>query len=349
MTRLWYVVSLFFMLTSFLSADENNTNVAATAQRFIEFAGFTWFVKSGGPIGPGPNYWSDSPEDVFVDAQGRLHLKILQKDNVWTCSEIYSTRFTTFGEHRFLVDGYIDRMDKNMVLGLFAYAADDAEIDIEYAKWGNAAQTNVGSYTIQPYTTPGNSFSFVSPLNTSSSTHFFNWQSDVISFASLQGHHVADAPSSDVIQQWQYRGADIPDVSRNLRIHINFWLFQGKAPSDVSVTEVIITDVRLPINTNVEEPRDESPLVPQSMQLYQNYPNPFNESTMIRYNIAETAHVRLIIINSSGKLVSELVNHEQPPNEYRLFWSAKNLSSGLYMCQLMTDHSTEIRKMLLLR
>ena len=46
--------------------------------RVISFAGHDWTVKDAGEgkVGPGPNYFSNSAETVWFDADGRLHLRI---------------------------------------------------------------------------------------------------------------------------------------------------------------------------------------------------------------------------------------------------------------------------------
>ena len=48
-------------------------NVAGT----IEFSGYTWTIKDsyGKHTGPGNNYFSGSKENVYVDANGKLHLR----------------------------------------------------------------------------------------------------------------------------------------------------------------------------------------------------------------------------------------------------------------------------------
>jgi hypothetical protein len=57
--------------------------------RTIQFSGALWYVKSHStPVGPGPNYFSDSPCNVWVDAQGRLHLKITREEGRWLCAEV---------------------------------------------------------------------------------------------------------------------------------------------------------------------------------------------------------------------------------------------------------------------
>jgi len=75
----------------------------------IPFAGCRWIVKSSGdvPFGPGPNLWSDAPENVWVDAEG-MHLRLVERDGQWTCAEVMSESYIGYGRLRFEVDGAID-------------------------------------------------------------------------------------------------------------------------------------------------------------------------------------------------------------------------------------------------
>jgi hypothetical protein len=42
-------------------------------RRKIDFSGFRWLVKGTDTLeGPGPNYFSDDEESVWVDGEGRL-------------------------------------------------------------------------------------------------------------------------------------------------------------------------------------------------------------------------------------------------------------------------------------
>ena len=57
--------------------------------RWISFSGYDWWVKTSfGLVGPGPNYFSDSTNNVWLDAQGRLHLRITNRSNQWQCAEV---------------------------------------------------------------------------------------------------------------------------------------------------------------------------------------------------------------------------------------------------------------------
>lgn len=257
-------------------SSRRHKGVSTSGVRVIEFAGCEWFVKSGYG-GPGSNYWSDSEQSVWVDDKRRLHLKIRKMNGKWYCPEVYTQQYTGYGEHRFLIEYRVDQMDKNVVLGLFTYADDEHEIDIEFSKWGYPNYKNIGSYTIQPYTVSGNIERFEVDFDSIRTTNFFNWQQDYVMFGSIQGHHEGLYPAPDYfIHRWIYWGDYIPKSTDNLRTHINFWLFQGKSPIDTSNLEVVITKVIQPISVNINKDEQKNKM-PDEFELNQNYPNPFTE------------------------------------------------------------------------
>jgi hypothetical protein len=115
------------------------------ARRTLDFSGYTWNVKSTvappyeAPFGPGPNYFSAAPDDVWVDANGDLHLTITQRDGKWYASEVYTVKPMDYGAYLFTVESGVDQLDKNAVLGLFTWDETDPayahrEIDIEFSR-----------------------------------------------------------------------------------------------------------------------------------------------------------------------------------------------------------------------
>ncbi len=329
------------------------TIALAKVQRVIHFAGTDWYVKTGGPMGPGPNYWSDSEQSVWLDSQGRLHMTIRKISNVWYCSEVYTKQYTTYGEHRFLVEGQIDQLDKNVVLGLFVYANDQAEIDIEYAKWGDASVTKVGNYTVQPWYIQGNQHKFESPLDTTLSTHFFDWQPGYVMFGSIQGHYYGAPPSSNYyIEQWVYTGSSIPSDSQNLRTHINFWLMDGKPPTDLLNLEVIITDVVQPITLQLID--NNGAEVPQNASLIKAYPNPFNSSVQLEIKVPIKQQVEVSLFNTQGQFVRKLFQGRSAGETLRLLWdgtdaAGRSLPSGVYFSIVKTKKVKLIKKLIILR
>ncbi len=88
--------------------------------RWISFSGYDWWVKtSSGLVGPGPNYFSDSTNNVWVDTLGRLHLRITNRSNVWECAEVITRRTFGYGSYRFELGSAVNDINPSVVLGSF--------------------------------------------------------------------------------------------------------------------------------------------------------------------------------------------------------------------------------------
>jgi hypothetical protein len=113
---------------------------AFSQAKTIRFSGYDWIVRPSGTGGPGPNQWDEN--NVWVDGSGYLHLKLSQRAGRWYCSEVYTKDRLAFGSYQFWVIGHVDKLDQNVVFGLFSYPTPDVgpdgtnELDIEFAKWG---------------------------------------------------------------------------------------------------------------------------------------------------------------------------------------------------------------------
>jgi hypothetical protein len=218
--------------------------------RIITFAGHEWIVKTGSNRGPGPNTWSDNEESVWVDQLGRLHLRIREENGIWYSAEVYTKICTTYGLHRFDIIGRLDKLDPHVVFAPFLYKDDETEIDIEFTRWGqpyHLDNVDNGQYVVQPWHHSGNLIRFPLTLSGDASTHIIDWQSDIIRFKSVQGHDMALSTPMDLINTWDYAGANIPYEAEELRVHINLWLYEGKPPLNNQEVEVIVKAVALPV------------------------------------------------------------------------------------------------------
>lgn len=237
---------LLIVLLAIVSCNNETNNDLPVQQgaRIISFAGYDWVVEDSNDntVGPGPNYFSSSEENVWVDNKGRLHLKIVERNGEWHCSKV--TLWNAHGYHKyvFYVDSSVDKLDKNVVAGLFAYESDEQEIDIEVSRWGKENNDNC-QFAIQPSANVGNKVRFNLPLNNDCYTHFFNWQKDSIEFGSYLRESLTPS-EEDVVKTWVYTGKDIP-TSSYLRIKINLWLFKGKFPVDNQDNELVIEDFKI--------------------------------------------------------------------------------------------------------
>jgi len=216
------------------------------ADRAIHFSGHNWSVKHGFH-GPGPNYFSDSEENVWLDGNGWLHLKIAYRSGNWYCSEIIADESPGYGTYVFTVENRMDVLDENTVLGLFTwdtYAPEYnyREIDFEFSKWENPAN-DIGQFVIQLWDTPGNLHRFDIDYSgpTDITTHVMTWRANGIYFKSYYGDFSLAPPPENVIETWYYTGSDNPPPGGE-NIRMNFWLVSGNPPINGLDAEVVIKD-----------------------------------------------------------------------------------------------------------
>lgn len=212
--------------------------------RTIAFSGYNWGVLAcDPPSASGPNYFSQSEENVWVDGDGQLHLKITKRDGEWYCAEVFTEASLGYGKYIFYLASRVDQLDNNIVVGLFTWddtssEYNNREIDIEFSKWGETINENA-QYVVQPWTKAGNMNRFNIELDDDYSTHIFNWNSDSIFFQSLRGHHSSPPADSYIIESWTYTGTDIPPTGKE-NVRITFWLMLGNPPSDGKEAELVI-------------------------------------------------------------------------------------------------------------
>ncbi len=217
----------------------------------FHFAGREW-MQVDGYYTPGPNFYSTN--SAVVDERGRLHLKLQWLDGKWHCAFVETLAPLGFGEYRWHLDNRVDRLDSNLVLGLFTYAQEpvygtnENEVDIEISHAFPGMQTNMLLYTIQPYTIGGNSTPFRLPLTNDLSTHRFIWRPDQVYFESFHGHAPASPDSNSLIATHTFLGRGIP-IETNEKAYMNLWLFFTNAPANTQEVEVIISDfIFIPFN-----------------------------------------------------------------------------------------------------
>jgi hypothetical protein len=208
-------------------------------QKVIEFSGRKWLVaNSNVPVAPGPNFWAG--ENVSVDDSGRLHLKVVKNENtgIWTCAAVSTMESLGLGQYEFLVEGNLDKLDKNIVAGLFCYSGNDThdEIDIEFSSWGINRKAGL-LYSVWPAKGKNaKQWSYGQPLTLEGNytTHRFSRNANTITFQSLHGFRADDA--------FQFSSAVCrKNVSKlPMPVYINLWLYKGKPPPGNNTVELII-------------------------------------------------------------------------------------------------------------
>ena len=205
-------------------------------QEYVNFSGRRWRVKNpSARFGPGPNYFSNSTENVQIDSNGYLHLRIKKREKEWYCAEVILDENLGYGKYSFEFDSPIHRLDENIVLGLFTWD-DEArqeycrEFSIKITRWGIKDNDNI-HFIVQPFDRKENVYRTRSGKKGNGLIYSFDWYPDKILFCCYDGERR--------VIRWEYIGPDVPKPGKE-NARINLWLYKGDPPSNKKEAEVII-------------------------------------------------------------------------------------------------------------
>jgi hypothetical protein len=209
--------------------------------------GRTWNISNGAMAGVVPA----SPSNVFVDANGFLHLRIVGSGGSYTGAETFTTGLLGFGTYQWQIQGPIDNMDKSTVLGLFPYGpaagigvGGENEIDIEFSKWNNSCGCNA-DFAFWPNTGNGSlgNASDLFTINLAGGnlvTARFVWRSNSIVGTIMSGLQPIGT-TANVLRTFTFTPSNytqrIPQQA--LPLGMNLWSFEVPPSSN---QEVIIRD-----------------------------------------------------------------------------------------------------------
>ncbi len=207
----------------------------------IAFSGYTFTAKkSEEAIAPGPNLWSETFENVFVDDEG-LHLRVTphptEKDR-WYSAEVIADKNLGYGQYIFTIEYNMLAAPHNVVLGLFLWDPDrDAadvhhrEIDIEFSRWEDEDRP-VAQFAVPPY--EEGMFNRFEPngelLKRADyiTTYVMDWQQDRILFHAYYGPEVEGRP----FEEWEYDQAYNIAPPGEETVRMNLWLVNQKGTSE---------------------------------------------------------------------------------------------------------------------
>lgn len=228
----------------------------------LSFAGRTWGVKeSPAGVGPGGNLFSAAPSDVWVDAQGRLHLTVRSTGGAWRSTEVILLESLGYGTYAFTTESQVGYLDPNLTFGAFPWdvhggpgaapGAPNREIDFEDSRWGQPSDPTTSQVVVQPWTVPGNLIRYTTPLLAPgpSLSRRFTWEPGRIAFTAAAGRRTPCAtPAASVLHQSVYLhnpalGHHVPTPGQ-ARFRFNLWVNAGGGPSNGLPAEVIVSDFR---------------------------------------------------------------------------------------------------------
>jgi hypothetical protein len=209
---------------------------APIVNKTIHFSGFDWNVRAASSDRGGePNTYD--PENVWVDQNGFLHLRMQQHNGVWSCAELSLVRSLGYGSYRFVVQD-TGHFTPSAVLGL--YTADDlrtddvrSELDIELSRWGLPNSKNA-QFVVQPFYIPENVSRFMAPAGVL--THMFRWDPGRASFRTVRGSSIS--PGQPTVSEHTFNSG-IPTPA-NETVHIDLYDYHHSKSSLQQPAEVVI-------------------------------------------------------------------------------------------------------------
>lgn len=154
------------------------------------------------------------------------------------------------------------------------------------------------------------------------------------------------AENLNVAQTIELSGVKYPVTVRVENINLRLYDETGKGVNVLlkSGEEAIIT------NETISKLVASKKILPDKYSLEQNYPNPFNPATTISFSLPEDVNnASLVIYNTLGERIAELLNSALHAGKYSYQWDAKNFASGIYIYELRTDKFVSVKKMLLMK
>lgn len=333
--------------------------------RSLDFAGRSWRVKGPGYYGPGPNVFSDDPECVWVDGQGRLHLTLAQRAGGWTSTEVVAEAALGYGDYIVTTAGRLDLLDRFAICGLFLWQYgpcwDDAylwwnpynEVDIEYGRWGDP-EREIGQFVAQPWDWPGNLEHFDFAIAEGERiSHAMRWLSDRVEYRVWRGGADEEA-SAPLVASWTYSGPHVPRPEQP-RLHLNLWKHPGGTPA--AAQEVIVESVHfLPAGGGSAmdgDPAHELASGPAGW-LAPAAPNPFNPATTLRFTLVRETSIALEVFDLAGRQLRSLASGPWPAGNHALSWDGRDamgraLPSGVYLVHLRGAGCADSQRVVLIK
>ena len=257
-------ITLFLLLFAFGCEQSDPKSFGRTGDEVL-FSGYVWDVKSGFN-GPGPNYFSNHLDDIYVDDDGHLHMHITEREGRWYSTEVVSRDTMGYGTYTWSVEGDFVGMPENIVVGLFTWDNNtffeqaNSEVDVEFSKWGEVDKENTLQYGVQPIAFGDyNEERVFNPPNVADlagiTTHMFHWTDTLITWKSFTGETTNESAK---FAEWTFdldnparikyeNGLEsepiiIPAPGSTTNARINFWIltFIDAGPTDGQRQEYIV-------------------------------------------------------------------------------------------------------------
>jgi hypothetical protein len=206
-----------------------------TVLKRLTFSGYEWEVRQAPSERGGSNDYD--PANAWTDADGFLHLRLVQRDGKWTSAEVILTRTLGYGTYMFAVRD-TSHLDPAATFSMYTWDDQGAdqnhrELDIEISQWGDRSVKNA-QYVVQPYYVPANVARFATPAGRV--THSFRWEPGRALFRTVRG--TGSSSTGPAVAQHDFSsGVPIPGNER-ARIDLYYFRFAPSPPQ--KEVEVVI-------------------------------------------------------------------------------------------------------------
>jgi hypothetical protein len=86
--------------------------------------------------------------------------------------------------------------------------------------------------------------------------------------------------------------------------------------------------------------------VVSNIVLYDNFPNPFSNTTNIKFLVAKSSDVKIVISDITGHEIKTLVNEKLKPGNYEYLFDGSSLPDGTYFYNIKAGNYSETKKMI---
>jgi endo-1,3-1,4-beta-glycanase ExoK len=209
----------------------------------VNWGGQVWLARESPVLqeSPAPNYWLATPENLFTDSQGRLHM-IAEKvgSTFYSVGLISQKRNYGYGTYTITVDTPIASLDPMAVLGMYtyngAYTPGRDELDVELSRWGQPSPTfNNSQFVVQPWKLKGHLQAFFSPTKRVPLTFQWTWTPKSVNFSEYDG----TLPGGKLLKKWTCSTFS-PAAIAGTTMNFNLWFLRGEAPYNGKSQEVIL-------------------------------------------------------------------------------------------------------------
>lgn len=195
--------------------------------KLLAFSGYEWQVLDAWSDRGGGN--RNRADNVDVDRDGALHLRVTQRDREWTSAEIGLARSLGYGTYVFVVRNAAAALP-SAVLSLFTWdegaeAEHFREMNIELGRPGPGDMP--GQFVLQPNIMASSLSRF--PVTVERTTYLWRWASGVVSFKAIRGDYFADGGRTFAAHEFT-TGVPVPKDER-VRIALYFHRKSPRPPA----------------------------------------------------------------------------------------------------------------------